>query len=293
MVMDYVRKAWEAYKKNAVQFIVILLLTIIAMVAIMFVTMIPVLGPLAYSLEELGDNPVPDEVVATFASQAGLIPSLIIAFFIIMLFGTAMEIALIQLSYEAVKGESKIESLIPTIGKYFLRSIIATFLLGIVLMVPFGLIVGSAFTLLGTGAIGVLILAYMFLIIASIYLRFYMHAIVIDNKGAWASLKFSYNTVKGHFMELVGLFILHFCVIIFVMIINFIIPLISLINTFVVTPVFLIAYTMFYLKNRPSKTKYTRLKTTTRKKVTRKKTVRKPIKKKIVKRKPKRKTRRR
>jgi hypothetical protein len=297
MVMDYLQKAWEAYKKNAVQFIVLLFLSIIAIVAIVFITMIPIIGSLAYSFEGLGDNPLPEEVLTTLASQVGAIPSLLVAFFIIMLVGTAMEIALVQMSYESIKGESKLESAIPSIGKYFFISIIAGFLTALVLLVPFGIVVGGAFALLGVGGIGVLLLAYIFLIIASIYLRFYMHAIVIDNKGAWGSLKFSYNTVKGHFMELMGLFIVHMGILIVVAILDFIIPVVSLVSTFVVTPVFLIAYTMYYLKNRPTATRYTKL---TARKIIKRKSVRKPAKKKVIKRKsakakrkPKRKTTRR
>ncbi len=252
MLTEYVGNAWAAYKRNfsSIIFAHLLMLLITSMVAV--AGLLPLISKFPTLI---GGGPESLRTALIAIVQQSLptvlftLLMIIVAFFLM----SVLSGGLIRMYYEALKGKTKINTMLRTAKEKFFTIILADILVillfgvgtmvfvmiiaALIIAIPAFLVLGVLLAILGILGISVL----------ALFVTLFMQPIVIDNKGPWDSIRASYRIVRKNFTEFLGLVIVFAITAIVVSAIPFIG---FLINLFLIAPVQLLSYTAFYLKRR-------------------------------------------
>ena len=243
MVMEYVWRAWESYKKNWISFAVAELLRFLAVIIIILMGVGFILSSLGISsLLDLTSPELMSRTVSMLPLLTGVSTALI--FFIIAgLAYVILETGMYGMATESLRGKTRVETMFKVAKKKWLTGIltcvvvgIAAFLLLSVLVLSFGI----TFPIVGS-IIGLII---FFLIMIFFVLIF--PGIVIDNLGIIRTIEKSFNIVKKNYFKIFGLLLVY----IIVFLVAFIPILGGLIILFVVLPMIRISLVFFYKRKK-------------------------------------------
>jgi len=240
MVMEYLSKAWKAYKRNALSIIVAML--IIGVVAGGFVSLAltPMFASIGQAITAGGFS-----MAILFGIMQSFASSLVIAIIGIVI-ALALQVGFVRMMVESLKGRTKVRTMFEGAKKDWLKAIIAyalAYLLMIATILVFVLLAAAAglvgWVLLAIGILAVLVMAMSFV--------FINQAIVVNNASPTEALKKSYGFFKKNFLQVILLYLVYIVAVFVAALIPFIG---SIIMLFLVAPVFLLALTALYMGGR-------------------------------------------
>lgn len=240
MVMEYLSKAWKAYKRNALSIIIAML--VIGVVTTIFVGL--ALTPMLLAISQARAAGTLD-MGALFGLMQSFASSLVIAM-VGILIALALQVGFVRMVVESLKGRTKVRTMFEGAKKDWLKAIIAyvlAYLLMIATILVFVLLAAVAglvgWVLLAIGILAVLVMAMSFV--------FINQAIVVNNASPTGALKKSYGFFKKNFLQVILLYLVYIVAAIVVSLV----PVIgSIIMLFLVAPVFLLAMTALYMGGR-------------------------------------------
>ena len=244
MVTEYVSKAWKAYKRNALSLIP-------AMIVILLISMASVGIVVMSMMTSMTESMLAgDFTAATFMSLMQSLSVGIAVMLIGILITIALQVGVVKMTVEALKGRTKVSTMFSTakkkgitaIATYILALVIAGAVFGVFALLGFAAGVTAGFVMLGLGALVALVVL--------IFFAFMYQAIVIDNAGPVDALKLSFNFVKTNFLAVIALYVLY---IVAAMILGLLPVIGTLLTMAVVAPVFLMALTAMYMDKKRRK----------------------------------------
>ncbi len=265
MVVEYLSKSWDAYRRNFWQIIGGLLLVALVTVGIILLTGMPLF---INFIQYYSSSSIPSPSLAGFLMD-GTAQSLIALFVagvaVAIIAGTALEAGFVKMFADALKGSAEIGTIISVAREKFWTIIGANVLAGIIRIALFIVLVLPPFlnflryslfltympyapisdiTPIQLGMMlwfyGGLII-YMLLVLPFALVN---QAAVVGNYKAVESIKKSFSVVKENYLQFLGLTVL---VSLIALLVSLVPVLGSLAGFFVVTPVAGLAYTAFYL----------------------------------------------
>lgn len=256
MVTEYISQAWSAYRKNFWQVIGALALFLAITIALIFVSVLPLMASLSPALKTAEANIAIESISGAQMKNAfspAFNPYMLAAggimLAVAMLVIWALGAGLVRVFADALKGKARLEAVFSTARQKF-WTVIATNLIVLLLLAPLYILAILASGLLAGGG-ELMVLSYFFvslipIALVAILFSLTNQAIVIDGYGAIDSVRKSVSIVKKNYLQFLGLVAL---LILLTMLISFVPILGSLINFFVMTPLTALAYTAFYMKN--------------------------------------------
>lgn len=276
MVTEYIYQAWNAYRKNFWQVIGALALFLAITIALIFVSVLPLVASLSPALKAAAAN-IAIESISGMQTKNALLPAvnpyllaaggimLIVAMLVIWALGAG----LIRVFADALKGKARLEAMFSAARKKFWTVAAANLIVAVFVILLYA--AALAVSLLLSGASSLLFMAYFFIlmipiVLAAILFSLANQAIVIDDCSAVDSIRKSVSIIRKNYLQFLGLVVL---LILLTMLVSFVPILGSLINFFVMTPLTALAYTAFYMKNSRAE----RRKTAAKRKVIRKRRI--------------------
>lgn len=244
MVMEYVRKSWEAYKENWMSFVVAELVSLIITGIIALIGIGIIISSIGIStLMELYAS---EEFVSRLISLLPLFGGLglaLIFFTIAGLVWVYLKTGLYGMAERSLRGKTRVEMMFKVSKKLGLTGIITSIIVGIISFLLLVVLVGGfAFVVQVTGSIIGLIIFLLIMVFFSLTFP----GIVVDNLGAIRTIERSFNIVKKHYFEVFGL-LLFYSVAFIVSLFPIIGPLIAI---FVISPMMWISLVAFYKRNK-------------------------------------------
>jgi len=273
MIREYYRQAWKAYKRNWKAFSGTLLVYFIALILVFVAVFIPI----APNFEGVETE---EQMIQTFQTSfmnPTFIATIGILMLIVLLSSVAISLGWVQMTKEALTGKTSWKSIMPAVKKNFftgLKAYILMMIIAVVLAIP--LVISFTINIFLAG------LLYIVFIVVMIHFSLHQQAIVLDNHGAVASLKKSFKIVNKNFIEFIKLVLGYVIVSMAFGLLDIIgVPIGTILQMLILVPVYMIAYTAFYLDRKtPKKTaKYPKLRRVSRKPKKRRKAKRKARKK--------------
>jgi hypothetical protein len=238
LIRQYVQDSWKAYKKNWKSLVIAyFLIGIIALaVAGVGISSVTLSALTTFGTEYFESGNVDPQVVGEFfVNNAGSLGFMFFAFIVAGLVSTALQGGYVKMCADALKGKTRVQTMIDVAKKKWETIIFARIVAGII---GFVVIVLS---------IPTIVLIIPVAIAISVLFMFIEQAIVIDNKKAIDAIKHSYHFGKNNFFEIFGLSILIFAI----TLVAGMIPLLgTLINLLIIGPVTHLAFTKLYLARR-------------------------------------------
>lgn len=246
MVMEYVRRAWEAYKKNWMTFIVAELLILIIIGIIFGIGIGIIFGSLGISslMELTNIEFLAQRIVAILPLLAGF-GSALIFFIIAGLVGVFLNTGIYGMAAEALRGRTKVDTMFKVAKKMGITGVLTSIILGIISFFLLTILVaGLGITLPIVGSvIGMIIFLLIMMLFSLVF-----PGIVVDNLGTIETIQKSFNIVKKNYFEMFGLLLFYAIVSIVLMLILTIIGM--LICWFVVAPMLYISLVFFYRRKK-------------------------------------------
>jgi hypothetical protein len=244
MVFEYITRAWEAYKKNTMSFILAQLIVLIISGICFFISLGIIASIGVSTLRELSSNLVAYRMVSFFPTFASILISLI--FFILAgLSIVYLNAGIYGMAFETTRGKTIVKTMFKVAMKKGITGIIAAILIGIIffiittfLSIGYGL--GLPLLEIATGSV--------LLVLIMIFFSLAFPAIVADNLGAFEAVEKSVNVVKKNYFDT---FILLLTYAIIFILLTFFIPIIGiLICYFVLIPMLYISLILFYKRKK-------------------------------------------
>jgi hypothetical protein len=262
MLNQYLKKGWQAYKRNWTSFIGVSILMFLVIMSAFLIMFFPILSKLASSITQIQSEEdlamfIQSEIIST-SMLMELIPYLVVGFLLIIIIGTAFNLGIIKMSQEALKGKTTWRTILKTPLSKIITAISAHIIVLIMALLAVAVLIAAFAVNIILGAI-----AYIAFIIFIIHFSLVEHAIMLDDFKAISSIKKSFNIIRGNFWLFFKIILANMIISILLSLLDGIFPIFSLLQMFVVTPVFLIIYTMYYLDNRKikkTKRKYSKIK---------------------------------
>jgi uncharacterized membrane protein len=244
MTFEYIVRAWEAYKKNAMGFILAQLIVLIISGICLFISLAIIASIGISTLRELSSNLVAYEMVSFFPAFASILISLI--FFILAgLSFVYLNIGIYGMAFETTRGKTMVKTMFKIAMKKGITGILAAIMIGIIFFIITTFLsigYGLGLPLIGIATGSVLLALIM------VFFSLTFPAIVADNLGAFKAVERSVNAVKKNYFDV---FILLFTYAIIFILLAFFIPIIGiLICYFVLIPMFYISLILFYKRKK-------------------------------------------
>lgn len=259
MVVEYLSKSWDAYRRNFWQIIGGLLIITLVMFGIIIVSALPLIAKL---IGYLSASSSVQSALFQFLMDGGVQFSaalLVTGVIIALIISTVLEAGLIKMFADALKGKAEIRTIFSTarekfwtiIGANVLAALIRIVFFMVLLLPPLVMIMVSSFRAVSNPlyvpGIGTMLwfygglIAYMLVVLPFTLVN---QAVVVGNHRAVESVKKSFSVVKENYLQFLGLVVFVFLIAVLVSLV----PVLgSLANFFVVTPIAGLAYTAFYL----------------------------------------------
>ncbi len=245
MVMEYVRKSWEAYKKNWMSFVVAELVSLIITGIIALIGISIIISSIGIStLMELYAS---EEFVYRLVSLLPLFGGLGLALIFFIISGLVwlyLKTGLYGMAAQSLRGRTKVDTMFKVSKKLGLTGIFTSIIVGIIAILLLVVLVGGiSLTFPGTGAIIGMILFLLIMVFFSLTFP----GIVVDRLGVVKTIDRSFNIVKKHYFKIFGLLLFYGVISIVIALI----PIIGyLITVFVVSPMMWISLVAFYKRNK-------------------------------------------
>jgi len=245
MVMEYVRKSWEAYKDNWMSFIVaeLMALIITGIIALIGVGIIISSIGISTLMELYTSEEFVSRLVALLPLFGGL--GLALIFFIVAgLVWVYLKTGLYGMAEQSLRGKTRVETIFKVSSKLGFTGIITSIIVGIITFILAVILIGGfAIVVQATGAIIGMIIFLLILLFFSLTFP----GIVVDKLGAIKTIDRSFKIVKKHYFKIFGLLLFYGVIGIAIALI----PIIgSLIVAFVISPMMWISLVAFYKRNK-------------------------------------------
>lgn len=250
MVVEYIKKAWDTYKKNATSFIVakIVAAVIVSVIALIGLgVMFSSAGLLEMfelytegNIEQIGEimqNPL-GPLSAIVGLGGGLIFLLVAGVAAVFL-----KIGIFGMAAESLRGKTKVETMFKIAKQKGITALVASVLVGVVILILLMIMGGLSAALPLVGAIiGAIILIGIGILFSLVF-----PALVTDKIGALTSIQRSIKIARKNYFELLGLFIIYGIII---LLISWIPIVGTLVTTLVIGPMLTISLVFFYRKKK-------------------------------------------
>ena len=244
MVLEYLIRAWEMYRKNAISFVIAELLSLIITGVIALIGIIIIFGSIG--IANLINLSNPELVITKIVSIIPFLAGLGVALIFLIIAGIVsafLTTGLYGMAVESLRGETKYETMFSVAKKSGFKGIISSIILGIITFILFMvLIIGLniAFPIVGA-IIGIIL---FFLIFITFFLVF--PGITVDDLSSVQAIRESFNIAKKNYFKIFGLILLYAVISLVVMI-----PFLGIIiYCFVIAPMMKISLVFFYKRNK-------------------------------------------
>jgi len=255
--IEYIEKAWIAYKKNFWTIIIALILQCL-LISIPFVIG---LLPWIIIFFTSGISLTQSNIVNFILSYLGVFSFSIVMFIIGLFASIVLNGGFVRMLYEGLRRKTRFEIMLKTAKEKFWTILGANLLVLLIFLIiiaalfaPIGILLGSnlflqeasvfyVFVILSTVVLGVIVL-----VLISILFVFVNQSIVIDNLSAFQAVKKSFKVSEKNFLNILFLFLIFF--IFNNGLYNFLFILGTILTWFVMSPLLLLSYTAFYVEKR-------------------------------------------
>lgn len=245
MVFEYVQRAWEAYKKNAMSFVVAQLVALIIVGIIAGIGIGIIFGSVGISslMELTRPDVLLPRIVSVFSLLAGL-GTAIVFFVIALLVCVFLTTGIYGMAAQSLRGKTRVETMFEVAKKRGITGVLNSIVVCIIaLVLLIVLVAGLGMALPISGFIIGMILFFLIMIFFSLTFP----GIIVDGLGAIESIEKSFNIVKKNYFKIFGLLLFY---IIVGIVVSFIPILGALISLFVITPMLYISLVFFYKRNK-------------------------------------------
>lgn len=254
MTIEYVKKAWDIYKKNATSFIVAKLVAgvIVAIIALIGVGMIFSSAGMIklFKMSMYSEEATPEyfqEIMTEPFFPASMFLNLGAAFIFFVLAAVAMiffKVGIYGMAAEAIRGKTRVETMFKVGKQRGLTALVASILIGIAMFVVAMIMGGLTAILPIAGAV----IGIVIFFITAILFCLVFPIIAMENKiGALNAVERSVRIAKKNFFELCGLLFIY----VVISAIIWWIPVIGILTLLlVITPMLTISLVLFYKKKK-------------------------------------------
>jgi uncharacterized membrane protein len=244
MTFEYITRAWEAYKKNVMGFILAQLIVLIISGIFLLISLAIIASIGISTLRELSTNFVAYRMMSFFPAFASITISLI--FFILAgLSIVYLNTGIYGMAFEATRGKTIVKTMLKVSMKKGITGILAAIMIGIIFFIIITFLsIGYG---LGLPPLGIAIGLVLFILIM-IFFSLAFPAIVTDNLGAFEAVERSVNAVKKNYFDIFILLLTYATIFI---LLTLFVPIIGiLICYFVLIPMFYISLILFYKRKK-------------------------------------------
>jgi len=245
VVMEYVRKSWEAYQENWMSFVVAELVTLIITGIIALIGISIIISSIGIStLMELYAS---EEFVSRLVSLLPLFGGLGLALIFFIISGLVwfyLKTGLYGMAAQSLRVRTKVDTMFKVSKKLGLTGIFTSIVVGIIaILLLVALVGGLSLAFPGTGPI----IGMISFLLIMVFFSLTFPGIVVDGLGVVKTIDRSFNIVKKHYFKIFGLLLFYGVVSIVITLI----PIIgSLITAFVISPMMWISLVAFYKRNK-------------------------------------------
>lgn len=253
MLLEYLTRSWEMYRKNAMSFIIAELLSLVITGIIAFIGVGIILVSIGISnLTNLSD---PEFVITKIVSVLPFLAELSTALIFFIIAGIVwafLKTGIYGMAAESLRGVTKFETMFSVAKNSGFKGIISSVVVGVIAFILFLVIIiglNIVFPIIG-GIIG-MILFFLLVITFSLFFS----GIVVDDLGSVQTIKESFNITKKNYLEILGLMFLYTVISLVVTIIPSMINIFFsvvgiLVYCFVIEPMMKISLVFFYKRNK-------------------------------------------
>lgn len=243
MVLEYLLKSWEFYRKNIISFVIAELISLVITGMIALVGIGIIFSSIGISsLKDLYDL---EFLIRKILSILPLLTELTVALvflFIAWIVRVFINVGLYGMAAESLRGKTGIETMFQFAKKYGFKGVISSIIIAIIslLIIILAVILNLFFSLAG-GIIGLIIL---FLII--ITFSFVFPGIILDDLSSTNTIKESFNVSKKNYLNMLSLLLIYA-----VLSLVILIPFLGIvIYCFVISPMMKISLVLFYNRKK-------------------------------------------
>lgn len=243
MVLEYIKRSWETYRKNTISFIIAELISLLITGTIALVGIGIIFNFIGISsLKDLYNLEFFIRKIASLLSLLAEIAIALVLLFIACLARIFLSAGLYGMAAESLRGKINVNMLFQYSKKYGFKGIVSSIMIGIItlIFIILAFILNIFFSWVGI-IVGVIII---FLMIVTFSLVF--PGIILDGLSSINAIKESFNISKKNYLDILGLS-LFYAVISLVILIPF---LGILIYCLVISPMMKISLVFFYIRKK-------------------------------------------
>ncbi len=253
--VEYIEKAWIAYKKNFWQIFAAILLQILVFLVPVIIGLMPwvfVLTPFSRDIN----------LTKAMLDNLGIFSFSVVMFIVGILASTILKGGFVRMLYESLNRRTRFEVMFKTVQSKFWTILGANLIVLLILFVIVVAVFSPATILISFSGFSLqtaptsylffiflsIILGAIILVLFGILFIFINQAVVIDNLSAFQAVKRSFVISKRYFLSVLFLFFMFFF---FNAGLNSVLRLLgTLLTLFVTSPLVLLSYTAFYVDRR-------------------------------------------
>jgi len=249
MCVEFIERAWNAYKRNFWQIVCAIILIYGILIGLAIVCFMPLFGAILLSIN-IGVGNVQNILIQAITNPLVLFLTSL-GLLVICIAGAELGAGLTKLYADALKGRVNIEAMFFIIKKKFWTILLANFLRGLIIIGVFALLLSPYLIFLLTKSYYIsaffLIVGVASAFLLSLLFSLVNQAVVIDNFNAIESIKKSVEIIKSNYLQFLVLFSI---LMVLSLITSFLEWVGMLINLFLITPITMLSFTSFYLEKR-------------------------------------------
>ncbi len=255
--IEYIEKAWIAYKKNFWAIIIAIILQFLLISIPFIIGLLPWIIIFFTSGISLTQTSIANFIL----SYLGVFSFSFVMFVIGLFASIILNGGFVRMLYEGLRRKTRFEIMLKTAKEKFWTILGANLLVLLIFLIiiaalfaPIGILLGSSLSLQGASflyifiILSTVVLGVMVLVLVSIFFVFVNQAVVIDNLSAVQAVKRSFKVSEKNFLSILFLFLIFF--IFNNGLYNFLFILGTILVWFLTAPLLLLSYTAFYVEKR-------------------------------------------